>query len=101
MCYPIIIILCVPADDASDGSARVIVSSATDTASIADDISLSLSSSSQFSDDGDVVVVVVVTAPLFVVVDVFFRPGHGVHHWPKHNLIKAATVHGRTCLGGS
>lgn len=88
--------VCVPADVASDGSARVIVSSATDTASIADDTSLS--SSSPFSDDGDVVVVVVVVLATPSIV--FFRPGHGIHHWPKHSLIKAATVHGRACPAG-
>lgn len=75
----------LPGDDGSDDIARVIIcSTPTDTTSIAEDI-LTLSSSSY--SDGNVVVVGI---PVIVVG--FFRPGHGTHHWPKHSLIKAATV---------
>lgn len=71
------------ADDASDdGNARVMLAASSSAASIADD-TLTLS----FSDVGTPV----------TVVD-FFRPGHGIHHWPKNSLIKVATVPGRTCL---
>lgn len=76
----------LPGDDGSDDIARVIIcSTPTDTTSIAEDI-LTLSSSSY--SDGNVVVVVGIP----VIVVGFFRPGHGTHHWPKHSLIKAATV---------
>lgn len=89
-----LVFVCVlPADDASsDGSARVIESSTPSTTSIAEDIlSLSSSLSSGGGGGGDVV-----ATPVIVVG--FFRPGHGIHHWPKNSLIKAATVSGRACL---
>lgn len=90
-----LVFVCVlPADDASsDGSARVIESSTPSTTSIAEDI---LSLSSSLSSGGGGGGGDVVATPVIVVG--FFRPGHGIHHWPKNSLIKAATVSGRACL---
>lgn len=77
----------LPAEDVSDGSARVMFGrcSSADATSIADD-TLTLSRSS------------VGGTPVMVVG--FFRPGHGTHHGPKNSLIKEATVLGRAYLGG-
>jgi hypothetical protein len=79
----------------SDGSARVIESSTASTTSIAEDIlslSSSLSGGGGGGGDGDDVV----ATPVIVVG--FFRPGHGIHHWPKNSLIKVATVSKRAYL---